>query len=74
MDKPSQSLDGVAETLLITLYTRARATQRPDGMIRDNAAVEIVKKMGVDLSRLKLQGHDEAALIMRLRYFDQQGA
>ncbi len=44
-EKPSQILDGVSETLLITLYTRAIESRRPDAMIKDEKAVEIVKKM-----------------------------
>jgi O-methyltransferase involved in polyketide biosynthesis len=71
-EKTSPVLDGVSETMLITLYTRARETQRPDAMIRDEKAVEIVGQMKDDLSRLKLQGHDEVALILRVRQFDRK--
>ncbi len=70
--KSSRILDGVSETLLITLYTRAQESQRPDGMIHDENAVEIIKKMEGDFSRLKLQGHDEVALILRLQHFDRK--
>jgi O-methyltransferase involved in polyketide biosynthesis len=71
-EKPSQILDGVSETLLITLYTRALESQRPDGMIRDKRAVEIFRKMDCDFSHLKLQGHDEVGLIMRVKHFDSK--
>src|SRR5512135_1242683 len=70
-EKDSKNLVGVSETLLIPLYIRARETQRPDAMIRDEKAVEIIKKMGRDFSRLKLQGHDEVALILRMQRFDR---
>jgi O-methyltransferase involved in polyketide biosynthesis len=70
--KTSQILDGVSETLLITLYTRALESQRPDGMIRDERAVEIFRKMDCDFSHLKLQGHDEVGLIMRVKHFDSK--
>jgi O-methyltransferase involved in polyketide biosynthesis len=71
-DKTIPHLEGVSETLLITLYTRALESQRPDGLIRDEKAVEIVQKLDRDLSRFKLQGHDEVALILRTRQFDRK--
>jgi O-methyltransferase involved in polyketide biosynthesis len=71
-EKVSPILEGISKTLLITLYTRARETQRPDAMIKDEKAVEIVNQMKVDFSRLKLQGHDEVALILRVRQFDSK--
>ena len=71
-EKTSQLLDGVSETLLMTLYVRALETERPDGLIRDEKAVEIVKKIDCDLSRLKLQGHDRAAVITRMGVFDRK--
>jgi O-methyltransferase involved in polyketide biosynthesis len=38
-------LKGVSETLLATLYLRNLETKRKDGIIRDNHAVEIVKRI-----------------------------
>jgi O-methyltransferase involved in polyketide biosynthesis len=38
-------LNGVPETLLMTLYHRALETQRPDAIIHDRPAVEIVKQI-----------------------------
>jgi O-methyltransferase involved in polyketide biosynthesis len=73
-DMESPILDGISETMLITLYTRARETQRPDAMVRDKKAVEIVGKMKNGLSRFKLQGHDEVALILRVRQFDRMAS
>jgi O-methyltransferase involved in polyketide biosynthesis len=70
--KSSQILNGVSETLLITLYTRALESQRPDGLIRDEKAVEIVKGIDGDLSHFRLRGHDEVGLIMRMRHFDRK--
>jgi O-methyltransferase involved in polyketide biosynthesis len=69
-DKSSTILDGVSETLLITLNTRALESRLTDGLIRDEKAVEIVKKMDLDFSRLRLHGHDAVALILRMRHFD----
>ncbi len=71
-EETSQILEGVSETLLMTLYTRAVESQRPDGLIRDEKAVEIVKKMDCDFSRFKLQAHDRAAIITRMGVFDRK--
>jgi O-methyltransferase involved in polyketide biosynthesis len=65
------NLDGVAETLLITLYARATESKRPDALIHDEKAVAMVEQMDRDFSRLKLHGHDEVAVILRLREFDR---
>ena len=67
----SPSLTGVPETLLIPLYYRAQETQRPDAMVKDDKAVEIVGQLDNDLARLKLQKHDIVALILRVREFDR---
>jgi O-methyltransferase involved in polyketide biosynthesis len=69
-EKTLLNLNGVSETLLITLYTRAKESQRPDALLKDDKAVAMVKQMDYDFSRLKLQGHDEVGLIMRVRKFD----
>jgi O-methyltransferase involved in polyketide biosynthesis len=65
------NLDGVAETLLITLYARATESKRPDALIHDEKAVAMVEQIDRDFSRLKLHGHDEVAVILRLREFDR---
>ena len=65
------NLDDVAETLLIPLYIRAKETQRPDAMLMDEKALEMVKQVDYDFSRIKIQGHDEVALILRMREFDR---
>jgi O-methyltransferase involved in polyketide biosynthesis len=71
-EKVLQSLEGVSETLLITLYSRVRESQRPDAMPKDDKAVEMVSRIDCDFSRLRLQGHDEVALILRVKKFDSQ--
>ena len=43
-----QDLSSVSETLLIPLYCRAIETQRPDAMIKDERAVELVKRLSSD--------------------------
>ena len=69
--KVLQSLKGVPETLLMTLYVRARESQRPDAMIRDRRAVAIVDQIECDFSRLRMHRHDEVAVIMRMMRFDR---
>jgi O-methyltransferase involved in polyketide biosynthesis len=68
----TQILEGVAETLLIPLYARAIESRRPDAMIKDKNAEEIIQKLDCDFSRLQLHGHDEIALILRMQYFDNK--
>jgi O-methyltransferase involved in polyketide biosynthesis len=62
----------VAETLLIPLYQRALETRRPDGMLHDENALKLVDQIDYDFTRIKLQGHDEVALILRVREFDRR--
>ncbi len=64
-------LGDVAETLLIPLYYRAKETQRPDALVKDEEAAAIVKQLNYDFSRIKLREHDEVAIILRLREFDR---
>jgi len=69
-EKIYQSLEGVSETLLMTLLVRARESQRPNAIIKDDTAVAIVNQLDCDFSRLRMHRHDEVAVIMRLRKFD----
>ncbi len=70
-EKTPPNLNGVSETLLITLYARSVESQRPDALIKDDRAVAMVKQMDCDFSRLRLHGHDEIALILRMKEFDR---
>lgn len=69
-EKIHQSLEGVSKTLLMTLYARARESQQPDAMLKDDKAVEMVNRLDCDFSRFKMQRHDEIAVIIRMRKFD----
>ncbi len=71
MDKIDQSLKGVSETLLMTLYARARESRRPDPMIRDDRAVAMMNQIDCDFSKLRMHRHDEIAIIMRMNRFDR---
>ena len=71
----AQILDGVAETLLITLYIRALESQRPDALIKDDKAVALVTQIGYDFSRFKqirMDEDDKVSIVLRNREFDRQ--
>jgi len=65
------NLSGVPETMLIPLYIRAKESRRPDAMLTDDIAVAVVDQLDYDFTHIKLQGHDELAIILRLREFDR---
>ena len=69
-EKLLPSLEGVSETLLMTLYARARESQRPDALIKDDLAVKMVGQIACDFSRLRMHGHDEVAVVLRMNKFD----
>lgn len=46
----NEKIGGVAETMLQTLYARAKESQKPNHKIYDEKAVEIVRKMDYDFS------------------------
>jgi O-methyltransferase involved in polyketide biosynthesis len=69
--KISQTLDGVPQTLLMTLLVRARETQHTDGVLRDEKAVEMISRLDADFSKLIMQRHDEIAVLLRMRKFDK---
>ncbi len=70
-EKISPALEGVAETLLIPLFIRAKEACREDALLKDETAVELVKRIDFDFSRIKLQEHDVLGLVLRVREFDR---
>jgi O-methyltransferase involved in polyketide biosynthesis len=70
-EKILHSLEGVPQTLLMTLLVRARETQRPNPVFKDEKAVEMVSRIDADFSKLKMQRHDEIAVIIRMQRFDR---
>jgi O-methyltransferase involved in polyketide biosynthesis len=67
-------LNGVSETLLITLYIRALESQRPDALLKDEKAVALVNGMNYDFSRftkIKMDEDDKLSIILRNREFDR---
>ncbi len=47
-----RNLGGVAETLLLPLHIRVMETRRPEALIKDEKAVELVRQMNYDFSRI----------------------
>jgi methyltransferase (TIGR00027 family) len=77
-DSVSLNLSGLSESLLVTLYLRAMESRRPDALIKDEKAMELVKQMSddglYDFSRIKLLHLNEAnklVIILRSRQFDR---
>jgi O-methyltransferase involved in polyketide biosynthesis len=74
------NLSAVAETLLIPLYNRAMESQRPDAMLKDEKAVELVTQgrsdvpFRLDFSRVRQIPMPELLKVMRIiftREFDR---
>ena len=70
-EKILQTLDGVPQTLLMTLLVRARETRRPNGALKDEKAVEMINRIDADFSKLIMHRHDEIAVLLRMRKFDK---
>jgi O-methyltransferase involved in polyketide biosynthesis len=71
-------LSGVAETLLIPLYIRSMESQRPDAMIKDQKAEELVQKISDDglydfnrINLLQLTEANNLVIVLRNRQFDR---
>jgi O-methyltransferase involved in polyketide biosynthesis len=68
------TLDGVAETLLITLYLRALESQRPDALLKDEKAVALVTRLNYDFAWIKqipMGEIEKTTLILRTCEFDR---
>jgi O-methyltransferase involved in polyketide biosynthesis len=61
-----QTLSGVAETLLLPLYNRAMESQRPDAMLKDEKAVELVTQIRLDFSRVRQIPMPELLKVLRI--------
>ncbi len=73
-EKESQTLSGVAETLLIPLYIRAMESQRPDALVKDERAEAVVRQLDQESLRKTLALTDDfsrVAVILKGREFDR---
>ncbi len=70
----NRKLEGVPETLLITLYVRAMESQRSDAIVRDECAVALVRALDYDFARIKqirMDEDDKTAIVLRSREIDR---
>src|SRR5512136_574044 len=68
-----QEIGGIPETLFVTLYLRAMESQRPDALIKDEKAVELVRTLGYDFDRvrsIRLSEENKLVIILRSRHLD----
>ena len=64
------NLGPVQETLLIPLLARARETERPNGLLRDERACEIVRRLDYDFAKWE-GGRSLKGAMLRARMFDR---
>lgn len=65
-----QLRDKVSETLLIPLYMRYLASQQPNPIIRDEAALALVPQIDYDFAKFDTAVGSLAGTAVRARYFD----
>jgi len=66
-----RNLSAVSQTLLIPLYFRAMESQRPDGLVRDPKAVELVSQLDYDFSSIQRRKDELVSFLLRMREFDR---
>jgi O-methyltransferase involved in polyketide biosynthesis len=65
------NLNAVSRSLLIPLYFRAMESQRPDGLVQDPKAVELVGRLDVDFSGVRKLEDEQVNYLLRMREFDR---
>ena len=66
-----RNLNAVSQTLLIPLYFRAKESQRPDALVRDPKAVELVGQLDYDFSGVQRLKGEQVNYLLRMREFDR---
>ncbi|HNT76695.1 MAG TPA: class I SAM-dependent methyltransferase [Anaerolineae bacterium] len=66
-----QQLNDISETLLLPLAYRAFESRRPDALIHDPKAAEIVAQLAYDFSKLERQRYQQLNIGLRVREFDR---
>ena len=72
-DIARQNLSEVSESLLLPLYIRALETKRPNAILKDQKALELVQKLKLDASQFNLARVGEevqVAILLRNQQFD----
>jgi O-methyltransferase involved in polyketide biosynthesis len=73
LTKPTLSnLNEVSRTLLIPLYFRAIESKRPDALVRDPRAVELVSQLDCDFTGVQKMKNEQVNFLLRIREFDRQ--
>ena len=73
-ENTNQGLSGVAETLLMTLYIRALESRRPGGLIKDERAEALIRRMDSESIRRTAaltKDSGRAVIILKGREFDR---
>jgi O-methyltransferase involved in polyketide biosynthesis len=65
-ESTNQNLSGVPETSLVPLYLKAMESKRPDALIKDEKAVELVTRMRYDFNRVRQIPLIEANKVVRI--------
>jgi len=68
---PPEALSTVSEMMLATLYTHALESRRPDALIRDPRAEELVARIDYDFSRFQIDADDQVVPCLRLKQIDR---
>ncbi len=66
-----RNLNAVSQTLLIPLYIRAMESERPDALIRDPKAAELVGQLDYDFSGVQRPKNEQVSFLLRMREFDR---
>lgn len=66
-----RSLNAVSQTLLIPLYFRAMESLRPDALVRDPKAMELVSRLDCDFSGVQRLRNEQVSFLLRMREFDR---
>ena len=69
--EPTEQLTGVAETLMITLYSRYLETQRKDSFFQDTKSVEIIERLNYDFNKYAKGWVSQLGVVIRVREFDR---
>lgn len=69
-NKIENKLTDVPETMLITLWAKAEESKRPDALLRDEKAQEIIKKIDYDFSKFKKASFSQSGCCVRANLID----
>ena len=68
----TKQLTGIPETMLTTLWAKATETKRPDALLRDIYATEIIKHVDYDFSKFKKGKFSQAGVCVRAKLIDDE--